>query len=76
MTVKRPADVTEKVSKSNWQIIVDEATGMKFSSFHKNKENILHNTSAQLKAMERLEGQEIQVWCQDNVKRIRCWRRI
>ena len=32
--VQAPADVVEKVSKPNWQIIVDEATGMKFSSFH------------------------------------------
>ena len=66
VTTKAPADVAEKINKSNWQLIVDEATGMKFSTFHKNKDDILDNTSAQLKAVERLAGKEIQIWRQDN----------
>ena len=40
-TVKAPSEISEKVSKPNWQLMVDEATGMKFSSFHKNKDDIL-----------------------------------
>ena len=39
---------------------------MRFSAFRKNKDNILDDISAQLKAMERIVGQEIQVWRQDN----------
>jgi hypothetical protein len=39
---------------------------MKFLLFHKNKDNILDNTSDRLKAMDWLVGQEIQVWRQDN----------
>ena len=38
---------------------------MKCSTFQKNKDNILDNTSVRLKAMERLAGKEIQVWHQD-----------
>ena len=38
-TVKAPADVAGKVNKPNWQLIVHEATGMKFSTFHKNKDD-------------------------------------
>ena len=70
-TVKAPADVAEKVSKPNWQLIVDEATGMKFSSFRKSKDGILEDTSAQLKAMEQLAGNEIQIWRQDNAGEIK-----
>ena len=65
-TVKAPTDVAEKVSKPNWQIIVEEATGVNFTTFCKNKDDILDNISAQLKAMERLAGKEIQIWRQDN----------
>ena len=65
-TVKAPAAVAEKVSNHNWQLIVDEAAGMKFTTFHKNKDDILDNTSAQLKAIERLAGKGIQAWRQDN----------
>ena len=54
-------DVTEKVSKPNWQLVDDKAAGMTFTTFHKNKDGILDNTSAQLKAMERLAGKDIQV---------------
>ena len=46
--------------------MVNEATGMKFSSFHKNKDDILKDTSVQLKAMEQLASKEIQIWRQDN----------
>ena len=60
-TVKAPADVAEKVSKHNWQLIVDKATGLKISTFHNNKDDILDNTSAQLKVMERLAGKDVQV---------------
>ena len=66
VTVKAPTGFTEKGNKPNWQLNVDKATGMKFSAFHNNKDNILNNTSARLKAMERLASQKIQVWCQDN----------
>ena len=65
-TVKAPADIAEKVLKPNWQLIVDKATGMKFTPFHKSKGDILDNTSARLKAVEQLAGKEVQVWCQDN----------
>ena len=61
VTVKAPADVTEKGLKPNWQLMVDKATGMKFCSFHKNKDDILEDTSAQLKAMEQLAGKESQI---------------
>ena len=57
--MKVPADVTEKVSKPIWQLIVNEATGTKCSSFHKSKDGILKDTSARLKATERLAGNEI-----------------
>ena len=57
--VKAPSDVEEKVSKPNWQLIVDQAKGMKLSSFYKNKDDILDDTSARLKAMERLVDREI-----------------
>ena len=65
-TVKAPADVAEKVNKPNSQLIVNEATGMKFSTFHKNKDAIPEDTCGQLKAMDRLTGKDIQVWRQDN----------
>ena len=65
-TVKAPADVVEKVLKPNWQLFIDEATGMKFSTFHKIKDDILEDTSARLKAMDRLADKEIQIWQQDN----------
>ena len=39
---------------------------MKVSTFHKFTDDILDNTSAQLKRMERLAGTEIQIWRQDN----------
>ena len=44
--VKAPADVAEKISKPNWQLIIGKATCMKFTTFHKNKDTILDNTSA------------------------------
>ena len=65
-TVKAPADVAEKVSKPNWHLIVDKETDMKFTTFHKNKDDILDNASTQLKVMEQLVGKEIQIWQQDN----------
>ena len=37
-TVKAPIDVTEKVSKPVWQLFVNEATGLKFLTFHKAKD--------------------------------------
>ena len=46
ITVKAPVDTVEKVNTHNWQSVVDEATGMKFSTFHKNKDDILDNTRA------------------------------
>ena len=58
-TVKAPSDVAEKVSKPVWQLSVDEATGLKFSTFHKTKDAILEDSSARLKALERLAGKEI-----------------
>ena len=65
-TVKAPSDVAEKVSKPVWQLLVDEATGLKFSTFHKTKDAILDDSSARLKAMERLAGKEIKILRQDN----------
>ena len=65
-TMKAPANVVEKVPKPDWQVFVDEATGMKFCTFHKFKDDILEDTSAQLKAMEHLANREIQIWRQDN----------
>ena len=46
MTVKAPTNVAEKVPKPIWQIFVDEATGLKFSTFHKAKDEILVDSSA------------------------------
>ena len=60
-TVKAPADVAEKLLKPNWQPFVNEATGMKVSSFRKNKDGILEDTSARLKAMERLADKKIWI---------------
>jgi hypothetical protein len=51
----------EKVGKPVWQHIIDKAMDMKFSAFHKNKDSSLDITSAQLKEMERIVDQEIQV---------------
>ena len=65
-TSKAPTNIAETVNTPKWQLAVDEATSVRFSTFHKNKDNILDDISAQLKAMERLSGQEIQVWHQDN----------
>ena len=64
--VKTPSDVVEKVSKPVWQIFVDETTGIKFSTFHNAKDEILVDSTARLKALERLEDKEIQIWRQDN----------
>ena len=70
-TIKAPVDIAEKLSKPNWQLVVDKATGMKCSAFHKNKDDIPDDTSAQLKATERLAGKDIQVW-RITLERIRC----
>ena len=61
--VKTPAEVAEKVSKPNWQLIVDEALGIKLLLFHKNTGDVLDSMITPLKAMERFAGQEIKVWC-------------
>ena len=45
-TAKMLADVTEKVNKPNWKLIVDEAAGVKFSIFHNDKADVIDNTSA------------------------------
>ena len=61
-TVKAPADVAEKLNKLNWQFIMDEVTDMKLLLCQKNMNDILDGTNAQLEAMGRLTGREIQVW--------------
>ena len=75
-TVEAPVDVSEKVSKPVWQFIVDKVTGMKFFTFHKIKDVILNDISAQLKTMERIPGREIQVWCQDDAGENKVLERI
>jgi hypothetical protein len=52
VTVKAPVVVDETVSKSLWQIIIDKATGIKFSQFHKKKNKIVDDTSVWMKACE------------------------
>ena len=66
MTVKASSDVAEKVPKPMRQLLVDEATGLKFLTFHKTKDVILEDSSTRLKAMEQLAGKEIQILQQDN----------
>ena len=36
-TVKAPKSLNIKVGKPQWHLLVDEATNMKFSSFHEKK---------------------------------------
>ena len=59
--MKAPTGVVETVSKPNWQLFVDKATEMKFSTFHKFKVGILEDASARLKAIEQLVDKEIQI---------------
>ena len=41
---------------------------MKFTTFHKSKDDILNNTSARLKVTEQLAGKQIQICCRDNAE--------
>ena len=67
-TVKAPVDGAEKSPKPNRQLTVNKATGIKFTTFHKSKNDICNDTSARLKTMEQLAGREIQIWRQDNAR--------
>ena len=51
-------------SKPNWQLIVDKAIGMKFTTFHKNKDGILNDTNQGNSGLASIK-----------LERIRCWRR-
>ena len=54
------------MKKPNWQMIVDEATGMKFSAFYPTKSGIVDDTSKKLRLYEKAAKKEIKFWRQDN----------
>ena len=64
--MKAPRDTGLTVKKPNWQMTVDEATGMKFSVFYETKNGIVEDTNKKLRLCEKAAKKEIKFWRQDN----------
>ena len=64
--LKVPQDLKVVIRCPNWELWVDEATGMGFSRFHKNKDDILDTAVPVLKKLEQTAGREIKILRQDN----------
>jgi len=61
--IKKPMNIDVKLKQRNWCIMVDERTGLKYSSFHEKKSNMVEHVC-----------RELHSWKQDGrpVKFIRC----
>ena len=55
-TVKPPPSLNMSIGKPVWQLLVDEATGMKFSSFHATKADIVEPTCVKLNKLAKIAG--------------------
>jgi hypothetical protein len=64
-TAKAPADVEEKVRKLVGQLMVKQIHGYKVLRLSQKTNNKIDDTSALLKALEKIASREIQCWCQD-----------
>ena len=65
-TVKARSGVEARVSKPQWQNIVDELTGVIFPAFFKSKDEIVEATCEKMVKLEKAAGKPILYLRQDN----------
>ena len=65
-TVKARSGVEARVSKPQWQNIVDELTGVIFPAFFKSKDEIVEATCKKMEKLEKAAGKPILYLRQDN----------
>jgi len=64
--LKAPNEEIKQSSKPNWCIVVDECTGMKFSSFHETKDAMVEPTCVLLNKLRHETGNSIDYLRMDN----------
>ena len=53
LSVKKPSDI-KSIGKTNWVMIVDEFTGLKFSNFYQAKDRMVEPTCVKLKTFKNM----------------------
>ena len=64
--LKAPKGSGVSISKPNWQMIVDERTGLKISAWYSTKNEIVEPTCERLRRLEQVTGNELHFMRQDN----------
>ena len=62
-TIKAPKDSDIIVSKPNWLMVIDERSGLKLSSFHKNKDDIVPYLAEKFSRFKYDENPVLRVRC-------------
>ena len=73
-TVKARQGIEMKVSKPQWQNVVDEATGMIFPAFFKTKDAIVESTCEKLRQLEKAAKNRSNDCSRTRQERIKSWR--
>ena len=63
--IKRPKNMKVTLTKPNWQLIVDEKTGMKFSQFFATKNGMVQPTCEKFNIWKQ-KGRPVKVLQMDN----------
>ena len=64
--IKSTTDSDVKVTKSNWRLMVDEYTQMKFSDFYETKDGMVDPTCKKLNMCWKQQGKPVEIIRLDN----------